>query len=127
MTKIWEKALRAAALARVSFDLGDFDGTANRAYYAMFDAARALLRQRQGMTADLTKRHSTTIEQFSLFYTKTGLVDKALGRAFRSAFDARAKADYGDASIDKEAATQLLADMDAFLAAVAPLLHEPSR
>lgn len=124
MTPLWEKALRASALAHVSFGLGDYDGTANRAYYAMFDAARALLRKRQGLTADVTKRHSTTIEQFSLFYAKAGLIDKELGRAFRSAFDARAKADYADSSIDKTAAIALLADMDAFLAAVAPLLAE---
>ncbi|OYY94936.1 MAG: hypothetical protein B7Y41_05095 [Hydrogenophilales bacterium 28-61-23] len=36
-------AARACASARVLFDLSDVDGACNRAYYAMFDAARAAL------------------------------------------------------------------------------------
>lgn len=35
------KALQAAASAKVLLDTGDADGACNRAYYAMFDAARA--------------------------------------------------------------------------------------
>ena len=35
------KAHTACSSARALFDLGDMDGAANRAYYAMFDAARA--------------------------------------------------------------------------------------
>jgi uncharacterized protein (UPF0332 family) len=37
------KAVRACESARVLLGLGDVDGAANRAYYAMFDAARAAL------------------------------------------------------------------------------------
>lgn len=37
------KADRACLSARALLDLGDMDGTCNRAYYAMFDAARAAL------------------------------------------------------------------------------------
>ena len=37
------KAARACASARALLDLGDVDGACNRAYYAMFDAARAAL------------------------------------------------------------------------------------
>jgi uncharacterized protein (UPF0332 family) len=37
------KAVRACISARVLLDLGDVDGACNRAYYAMFDAARAAL------------------------------------------------------------------------------------
>ena len=35
------KAIQAAASAKVLLDTGDADGACNRAYYAMFDAARA--------------------------------------------------------------------------------------
>lgn len=38
---LMDKAERAAASARVLLDAGDADGACNRAYYAMFDAARA--------------------------------------------------------------------------------------
>ena len=37
------KADKASSSARALLDLGDVDGAANRAYYAMFDAARAAL------------------------------------------------------------------------------------
>ena len=37
------KADRACSSARTLLDLGDVDGACNRAYYAMFDAARAAL------------------------------------------------------------------------------------
>ena len=40
---LMKKAVRACASARVLLDLGDVDGACNRAYYAMFDAARAAL------------------------------------------------------------------------------------
>jgi uncharacterized protein (UPF0332 family) len=37
------KAMRAADSAQLLLDAGDVDGACNRAYYAMFDAARAAL------------------------------------------------------------------------------------
>lgn len=37
------KAEQASISARVLLDRGDSDGACNRAYYAMFDAARAVL------------------------------------------------------------------------------------
>ncbi|MGD9522152.1 MAG: HEPN domain-containing protein, partial [Tepidiphilus sp.] len=37
------KARRAVLSAKVLLDAGDADGACNRAYYAMFDAARAAL------------------------------------------------------------------------------------
>lgn len=41
--ELMSMAARACASARVLFDLSDVDGACNRAYYAMFDAARAAL------------------------------------------------------------------------------------
>jgi uncharacterized protein (UPF0332 family) len=40
---LMSKAVRACESARVLLDLNDVDGACNRAYYAMFDAARAAL------------------------------------------------------------------------------------
>ncbi|MCO6434390.1 hypothetical protein [Nitrosomonas nitrosa] len=37
------KVIQAAASAKLLLDTGDADGASNRAYYAMFDAARAAL------------------------------------------------------------------------------------
>lgn len=41
--EMMDKAERAEASARLLLDSGDTDGASNRAYYAMFDAARAVL------------------------------------------------------------------------------------
>jgi uncharacterized protein (UPF0332 family) len=37
------KAVQAVASAKLLLDTGDADGACNRAYYALFDAARAAL------------------------------------------------------------------------------------
>lgn len=42
--EFWAKANQAAASARLLLTAGDTSGACNRAYYAMFDAARAALR-----------------------------------------------------------------------------------
>lgn len=40
-SELMAKARRAVLSAKVLLDVGDADGACNRAYYAMFDAARA--------------------------------------------------------------------------------------
>ena len=40
---LMSKANQAVASAKLPLDAGDADGACNRAYYAMFDAARAAL------------------------------------------------------------------------------------
>ncbi len=40
-TELMAKANQALASAKLLLDTGDADGACNRAYYAMFDAARA--------------------------------------------------------------------------------------
>jgi hypothetical protein len=41
--ELFTKAQTAATSARILLNAGDVDGACNRAYYAMFDAARAAL------------------------------------------------------------------------------------
>jgi hypothetical protein len=48
-----------AASAKMLLDSGDTDGACNRAYYAMFDAARAaLLASKAPVTPEIAKTHS---------------------------------------------------------------------
>lgn len=56
------KAARAALSARVLLDAGDADGASNRAYYAMFDAARAAL---LASGHDVGKTHKGVLNAFS--------------------------------------------------------------
>ena len=60
------KADRACASSRVLLDVGDVDGACNRAYYAMFDAARAaLLASGAPVAPDIGRTHSGLIGAFS--------------------------------------------------------------
>lgn len=56
------KAVRAAASAKILLDAGDADGASNRAYYAMFDAARAAL---LAAGFDTGKTHKGVLNVFS--------------------------------------------------------------
>ena len=63
MKVMWDKAVVAARSARALHDLGDFAGAVNRAYYAMFCAARAALRS-VDPDLDTAKTHGTVIRRF---------------------------------------------------------------
>jgi len=65
------KASRALASAALLLDAGDVDGACNRAYYAMFDAARAALIW-SGAPVDPTvaKTHSGLISAFSRLHRR---------------------------------------------------------
>lgn len=79
------KADTACASARALLDLGDVDGAANRAYYAMFDAARAaLLASGSPVEPDIGRTHSGLIGAFGLFLVKNGPVSKGVGRLLAS-------------------------------------------
>ena len=70
-TELMDKADRAIASAKLLLDTGDVDGPCNRAYYAMFDAARAALLL-SGAPVDpvVAKSHSGLISAFSLHLVK---------------------------------------------------------
>ena len=76
------KAAQAAASAKVLLDTGDADGACNRAYYAMFDAARAALLASDALVnPDIGRTHSGLISAFSLHLVKTGRVPVELGKS----------------------------------------------
>ncbi|MCP4695700.1 MAG: HEPN domain-containing protein, partial [Gammaproteobacteria bacterium] len=61
------KAVRAAASAKLLFADGDADGACNRAYYAMFDAARAALTASSApFDPETSRTHGGLITAFSL-------------------------------------------------------------
>lgn len=71
------KAMQAATSARVLLDTGDNDGACNRAYYAMFDAARAAL---LASGSKIGKTHNGVLNAFSECLVKTGSLPKDMGR-----------------------------------------------
>ena len=81
---LMSKAVRACASARALFDLNDVDGACNRAYYAMFDAARAtLLASGAPVEPDIGRTHSGLITAFSQHLVKNGPIAKEMGRLLK--------------------------------------------
>lgn len=95
------KAERAIESAKLLHQDGDTDGACNRAYYAMFDAAKAVLLATVPLIDPaIGKTHSGLISAFGLHMVKTGLVPIEYGRAFNRAQDIRQVADYTGHLID---------------------------
>jgi uncharacterized protein (UPF0332 family) len=124
MTAFWTKAAEAARSARVLLDAGDPNGAANRAYYAMFNAARAALAARTDLPVTDVRRHTAVLQLFSLHLVKPGLVDAAISADLNEVFRARAIADYDEPPLSAEEAGDLLVAMDRMLAAVGALLED---
>ena len=103
--ELFEKATRAASSAKLLLDTGDTDGACNRAYYAMFDAARAaLLASGAPVGPEVAKTHSGLITAFSLHLVKTGHVSVELGKALNKVEDLHLVADYKGDPIETEEA-----------------------
>lgn len=119
------KANRALASAKLLLDSGDVDGACNRAYYAMFDAARAaLLWVNAPVPAEVARTHSGLITAFSLHVVKPGLVAIDHGRALNKVEDLRLIADYRGDPVTMENAAWALEQAQAFLAAIQTLSGE---
>jgi len=119
--ELWNKAHQAASSAQLLLNAGDTSGACNRAYYAMFDAARAaLLTSGAPVSSEIGKTHSGLIHAFSQHIVKTGLVPKELGQSLARAHELRLVADYtGDQvqAIDAQTAVEQAAK---FIAALKP-------
>ena len=117
--ELMAKASRALASAKLLLDSGDVDGACNRAYYAMFDAARAALLSIQApVPTEVARTHSGLITAFSLHLVKTGLVAVEHGRSLNKVEDLRLIADYKGDPLTLENAAWALEQAEKFLAAV---------
>ena len=113
------KADTACLSARALLDLGDVDGAANRAYYAMFDAARAaLLASGAPVEPDIGRTHSGLIGAFGKFLVKNGPVSKEVGRLLNRAHEIRLVADYNSNSVESADAKEMVAQAETFVAAM---------
>ncbi len=113
------KAATACSSARALLDLGDVDGAANRAYYAMFDAARAaLLASGAPVEPDLGRTHSGLIGAFGNFLVKNGPISKEVGRLLNRAHEIRLVADYKGDSVEPADAQEMVEQAEIFVAAM---------
>jgi len=110
------RALRTAALA---FGDGDWVGVINRAYYAIFYAANAML-ELEGLERS---KHSGVLSLFRQKYVKTGLIEAEFSTIYGKAYESRNEGDYertsfpteADASRSVEGAQRFVERMDQFL------------
>ena len=115
INRLLEAARESLAAARWNLRGGFHRTAVNRAYYAMFYAAEALL-LRMGLTFS---RHSAVIAAFGRELVASGKLPPKLHEYLYKAFEARQAADYRTtASISAEAAEAHISRAGEFLTAI---------
>lgn len=116
-----DKANRALLEADTLAAAGHWDGTVNRAYYAMFYAAEALLAQR-GLGAH---RHTGVLALVDRELVSSGWVAADHAARLREAYRMRQRADYADeAPLSAERGQELLVAARTFVADAARTLSQ---
>ena len=115
-----DKARQACRSARLLLEIDDVGGACNRAYYAMFDAARAalLLSDENETLAAIGKSHQGLVTRFSNRLIRTGVFEKDLGRSLRRVQETRLAADYRADAVIRSDAEDAVAQAERFLDAV---------
>ena len=100
----------------------DFADSVSRSYYAVFQAARALLAI-EGLES---RKHSGVVSLFNRHFVKPGRVEKHIGAILKDAWRQREIADYSDvADFTRDEAQRLLRDAEIFVATIDRLLQVP--
>jgi len=87
-------------------------GAINRAYYAMFYAALALVVQKQ----QVISKHSGVIAFFDKEFVRNGIFPKELSRYLHFAFERRQNSDYGEIfTVNSEEANQAIIEAGQFV------------
>jgi uncharacterized protein (UPF0332 family) len=114
-----EKARSCLVVAVLNMDAEEFPSAANRSYYCIFHAMRAVL----ALDAFDSKRHSGVISEFRQKYIKTGVFPVEFSNIIGDAFDSRGKSDYEDFFvISKADVTEQIENARVFLDAVTQYL-----
>lgn len=117
ITGLMAKASRAANSAALLLGQGDIDGACNRAYYAMFDAARAALLCAGSEQAGI-RTHSGLISAFGLRLVKSGKVERSLGHVLNRAHEIQLVADYTGDMVDHQLAAWTVEQSRTFVQAM---------
>lgn len=78
--------------AKAMLELGDYKASANRLYYAIFSAMRAVL----ALDGFDSKNHSGIIARFRQSYIKTGILDTEMSKIIDDLEVIREDSDYDD-------------------------------
>jgi uncharacterized protein (UPF0332 family) len=108
------KAEKFLSSAHLLIKSGDVDSAVSRAYYAAFYIAEVLLDARGFSFSS----HKGVISAYGQEFSKKGLLDSRFHRLLITAFEKRQQADYlANTGIDREEASELLSETEAFLQA----------
>ncbi len=88
----FEHAKECLDAAQNLLDSSNYKSAANRSYYAIFHAMRAVL----AFDGIDMKHHSGIISEFRRLYIKTGIFDTKLSQIISILFDIRTESDYDD-------------------------------
>ena len=115
-----EKAENCLNDAKLLLKNESYMAAANRAYYAIFHSARAIL----ALDGEDRKRHSGVISYFQKHYIKTQIFEKRYSYILQNAFEIRQEADYEDFYVlSKEDVSQQIFNAEEFLKAIAGYIH----
>lgn len=99
--------------ARALFDLGDYKGANNRAYYSIFHAINAV----HAISGKAYKRHKDAVANFNKDYVRTSIFPREMGRKIGQAEEIRHASDYDDFYIaSKEESERQISAADEFIA-----------
>ena len=87
-----EKAYECLKSAELLKNAEDYTSAANRSYYSMFHAIRAIM----ALDGEDRKKHSGVVAYFQENYIKTGVFGKEYSYMVKNAFQVRQESDYED-------------------------------
>ncbi|EHP86476.1 HEPN domain protein [Methanotorris formicicus Mc-S-70] len=98
--------------AEILFKNKKYKGAISRAYYAMFNSAKALL-----LIKDIhPKKHSGVLKMLGLEFINKGYLDEIYSKYYQEAFDMRHKVDYEPRfQVDEETAERIIEEASEFL------------
>jgi uncharacterized protein (UPF0332 family) len=113
---LMEKAEEACSDARLLIEKGSSNGAVNRAYYAMFNAARAVLLV-SGAPVSLNdiRTHKGLIGAFGKYLVKDGPVSRDMGHLLNKTKDVRMAADYDWVFVDSTDARTTVEEAETFV------------
>ncbi|QJW91976.1 HEPN domain-containing protein [Spirosoma taeanense] len=116
-----ERAYGTLQTAKKLAESGDWNGVANRLYYACFYAVLALLAKN-----DMdTYTHKGVKSMLNQHFIKSGLVDVVWGKIYQKLFDNRNEADYEDfIDFDEEKIGAFVEDAENFIKLITSLAKQ---
>lgn len=122
MSALLARAERALASAQTLLDIRDSSGAANRAYFACFQAMRAVLSDRLGIDVKQIKTHGGMHRVFNREVVRTGLLAPEIARIASVDQELRHEADYSLMEPDVSDARAAIDDAKVFVKACARLV-----